>query len=423
MDTTAGTKGLTDALVGAFKPFLDTVKKLKDAVGTLAQSVRQGAPANGPGGPASGPGLGNMAQGLSALVSGVMGALGTAQQLLGTLTQFVEALNPNVVEAFGQALRDLQATIGYAFEPIFTIATTLFQRIAGIVLPLMEQLRPVITQLAENSAKNLIQQITVLVGVLQALMPLINAIVSVVNATQALARILITLATATNPLFIALRLLQPAFDALAKVGQMLSTVFDSMGEVINAVSLIYTTLITTLQQFLIGLFGGVDFADAMKKFKSAINDAIKGLVLFVSKLALLFGMDTFVANLMKALEPKQGLAAAGQTSIQGLEAISKALLVSAAKSGPGGQSALTEEDWRADTLRQLRALANDPDRRMRILEEFRTLLEQIRDFLRNPLGNAPQPFKDLHSDLDSRARSVPGVAPLADLFNNLRGRL
>jgi hypothetical protein len=85
---------------------------------------------------------------------------------------WVEALAPNTIDNFNQAIRDLQATLGYAFQPIFTIMADTFRQVAGIILPLMEALRPVIESLTNTISESLINVIKVFATILTALAPL-----------------------------------------------------------------------------------------------------------------------------------------------------------------------------------------------------------------------------------------------------------
>lgn len=404
-DITAGLGSLLSGLTGAFSGLLSGVKQQVKAAQETASSSQQltkgfnrllavveelsahirgvvlpvptvtAAPGKGgPGGPGGPGGAGGASAGLEmgAVLAGVGAVVGALTALGNAAQQFVGALNPNLLEYFNQTIRDLQATLGYAFEPIIANATGLFQQIAGIVLPLMEQLRPVFESLANNAAKQLITQLRIVVTLFKVLTPLFNLFMKFQQLLGAIGQVIVMLIVGSlSPFIVALKILTPVIDFLSDVIQGVMEVVGAFGEVFEAVGVIFDVVTDMIKDAVASLFGGKDIKDAFKEFTKMIRTAITQLVLFTARLAMFFGLTGFVDKLKAALTPKRGLVAGGQTSITNIEQISKNLIESAAKAtGAGG--AKTEEDWRKETLEAL----NNMDAE-NIFEKFRPILDPM----------------------------------------------
>ena len=113
------------------------------------------------------------ALGAAGAAVGAIGAVvGALAGFVATMQVFVQALAPNVIQQFGIAIRDLMATIGYSAVPMFLILTDAIRQVSGIILPVMQELRPVLEDLTKVFSGILIAQVR-LAGVLFFISPLI----------------------------------------------------------------------------------------------------------------------------------------------------------------------------------------------------------------------------------------------------------
>lgn len=360
-------------------PSVQPANPSKGAIGGLPAGAGGAGGKGGAGGAGGAGGLAGAAGGigleLGSALAGIGAVVGTLQQLASAAQQFVQALNPNLMEYFNQTILDLQATFGHAFEPVFALATGVFQKIAGIVLPLMQQLRPVFESLANNAIKQLIMQVRIVVTVLRVLVPIINLFLKLQQVINMIGMLLTMLALAgLAPVLAALKILEPVLNFFSSILDGVMDVVSAFGEVFEAVGVIFDVITDMIKEAVMSLFGGTDIQSVFKDFVKMIRQAIAQLVVFVARLALLFGFTKFVDRLKESLTPKQGLKAAGQTSITSIESISKSLIESAAKAT--GAGAQTEEDWRKETLDALNNME-----RGSIFQSFRPALEKVVEVL------------------------------------------
>lgn len=113
----------------------------------------------------------------------VMAPIRQFQQAAGTVTGFVQALNPAAVEVFGQAMRDLTATIGVALEPVLKVMTGVVREFSATLYPIMQQLRPILAQIAQTIAGTLSVAINAFGSILQTLMPAFQFVADVMRAS------------------------------------------------------------------------------------------------------------------------------------------------------------------------------------------------------------------------------------------------
>src|SRR5262252_3288665 len=109
-------------------------------VGKILALLSRGGPAPGGGAPGprgaaeagagGGPG-GGLLGGIAGAALGPVAAITAAG---AAVTAFVEALNPASVLVFGQALRDLLATIGVAAQPLLEALTSITRELAAALL-------------------------------------------------------------------------------------------------------------------------------------------------------------------------------------------------------------------------------------------------------------------------------------------------
>lgn len=153
--------------------------------------------------------LGSAILGLVPLIGGVLadvfksflGAIQTAITVMTGFAQqmipFVQQISPSTVENFNYQMRGLQATIGTAFTGFISIMSDTISKIAGSLLPVMQELSPLFTQLGGILRSLILPIFRVVAAFLQSLVPVIqatfnslrNAVVEVVKSFVLLAAI------------------------------------------------------------------------------------------------------------------------------------------------------------------------------------------------------------------------------------------
>ncbi len=363
----------TDAL-GLFVPEVEAAEGPRESL-VGRQPAQPGRFENGPAGEfnpaaggapateitqaAGGGGLGGLAavgMALGGFVTAIQAAVGAIQEVIGKVRGFVEALSPATVQAFDRAMRDLSATIGVAFQPVFEVLTGIIRQIAGIIMPVMEQLRPVVEQVTASLGGVLVTVVRSMASGLEALMPVIRVLAVLLDVVGALLKPVIIafqiLGQVTGFLFSALEaVLSPLIEGL----KVFSGVMDAVSEVMNVVSIIFKTVTDAVAATLKAIFG-VDFKGVMDFFVRAVKDAGAAMVRFVAYLAAAFGQTDFLKKLEENLRPKQGATAALQgVGVSSLEQIAKDMAVaSAAAAGVGEQQKGTD-----DYLRDLAGMVHD----------------------------------------------------------------
>jgi hypothetical protein len=256
-----------------------------------------GSPLRGMGEAAKG--AGDMLKGAGAAMTGALnGAVGPLSALVDATRGFVEALSPGTMEAFNQAVSNLQATIGVAFEPIFTVLTDTLARVASTLAPVFETLRPIVEQVVQALSERLLTVVVTLANLFEAFAPFI--------------RLAVDLYAALNP-------------------------------IINAVVAVVGALVEALLGFLAGLLGGEggmrDFARQMADMIQRMTSAI---LLFVIQLGDALGNrnfgDAILRNLRPAERGREQVAAFRNVQTQDFSAITRQLAeAAAAASGQGAQ--------------------------------------------------------------------------------------
>lgn len=316
------TNNNTTSLVGGQAPVPGT-----NTSNSLTQNVTTAAGAT-----AGGPGFAGIAAGLGGLATVVTAAVGALEQAVASVKGFVEALNPGTIRIFDQEVRNLQATLGVAFQPIFEILTGTFREIAGIILPLMEQLRPVIAEVVGVFADSLVESVKMTVDAISALMPVIQVLVTAMEILNVVFVPLNFLITGTID---ALKILLSGFSGVTEGLKVVKAFTDGFAEVFRVLQAVFGALADTLSAFVGGLFG-VDFTALVDQIRGAFKLLISQLLIFVATLAKFFGANAFLANLINRLEPKEGQKAAGPVSIKSTEQIVKELALSSAIAAEGG---------------------------------------------------------------------------------------
>jgi len=284
---------------------------------------------------------GAAAEGLVAL-GGAAAAVAAA--LVGVVVaarSFVGALSPVTVAGFDRALKDLSATIGVALVPIIQILTNTIRQVAGIILPVMEALRPVIAAITNVFSSLLIPIIKNVVSQLLTFLPIIQLVVAVLEVLGSIVGTVITALGVLGSITSSFApLLEAIFEPVIDILHAVQAVFEGVTDVIKVFVAIIQVVIDLFVAFVKSLLGSL----SLKTVITQVQDAFKTLIVFLLRAAIqigkLFGVDITKA-LIDKLTPKQGATAAIEgTGIKTFEQIAKDMesaSFTATGAGPGDQ--------------------------------------------------------------------------------------
>jgi hypothetical protein len=248
--------------------------------------------------------------GLSMALTNPIASLTT---LTTTTQKFVEALSPGTIAIFQQALDNLNATIGVAFEPLFQVLSDTLPLLTSALAPLMEQLRPIVEQLTVALSERLLTTVMALVGIFEALMPLI---------------------------------------------QFVMDLFTGLTPLLQGLTAVVGALIEAFVSFLSSLLGGeTGMRDFAQQFADLMRRLTVTLLTFVIQLADAFGAPRIGEAILRNLgRPTAGggqVAAVRNVQIQGFEAITRDLATAAAAASGG--AAARREVGLGDIVAELQA--------------------------------------------------------------------
>ena len=203
---------------------------------------------------------------VGAVVSTVIGTVVTAATaipkavagIIATAQPFVAALNPALVEQYERAQNDLRATIGYALTPIITYATRAVREFAGILLPSVQRLRPVVDKISaafSGAASGAFRFLGLIVERLVArLERLADSIVSFVDSFGAIFEVITAFEEAIGDIF-------APFEAYARIADLQAAVFRKLVTATTAVVALFLKFVgatATLAAFRAGLDKAVE---------------------------------------------------------------------------------------------------------------------------------------------------------------------
>jgi len=228
-------------------------------VGKILALLSRGGPAPGGGAPGprgaaeagagGGPG-GGLLGGIAGAALGPVAAITAAG---AAVTAFVEALNPASVLVFGQALRDLLATIGVAAQPLLEALTSITRELAAALLPVMKQLQPILAQVAGTLASVLGTAARALASILSSLVPILHV---VANLFDALAPLLEGLAAIVSGLVVALS--EVVAVILEAFGLSTKSLMDGLKSAMQTFASVLVQAVAILLKFTESLLGASD---------------------------------------------------------------------------------------------------------------------------------------------------------------------
>ncbi len=253
----------------------------------------------------SGRALGGSAGAAAGAVGGVLDII---SGIVSQLQQFVQALSPSTVALFSQAIKDLNATIGQAFQPAFVSLAGIIRSIADQVSPLMQRLAPVIQEVVQLLGERFVTGLNVAIGVVQSIVPIFQSL----------------------------------FEALSPLLEASQSLTLAMVSVLSLAIIPLATLITAIRPVIDGVV-------------KAFQELIKNLILAAVYLFKMIGWMAGIEAIVKSLQPQEGgrIVAAGPTQITGLEEITKQLATSAAQARGEGAAVSKEDEFKADLLKRI----------------------------------------------------------------------
>jgi phage-related protein len=287
------------------------------------------------------PGLGTLAETL----------IQFPQKLLTAITPFVEALNPALLLGFNQQLANLQATIGTAFQDIFSILAPVLDQAASLIQSTMTALRPVVDQVTQMFGDYMVEVARAFVSQMKILLPII----------EVLANILQVFMTLTEMLQAPLRLVMEALGLLLKVGlmplnlamQALNAAMKPILALFDALSALGGAIMDVLGDLYTALFESLGLGDRLKSFARTVQDVtlmlFKAIVQFVNSLPFGWGSEILAAMLKRLEGTAHAIAAPKEVAFKGIEQITKDIAAGAFVAGAG-----TEKDEQLDVMKQMR---------------------------------------------------------------------
>jgi phage-related protein len=182
---------------------------------------------------------------VTAVFSGITGQLALATN---TVRGFVDALNPQAGARLDKALYDLQATIGYALEPVIQVAADVVNQFAGAIVGAMDALRPAIEHVSALFQRVLGPVMRIvkvlfdsLASSIDALMPLFDFLASWMEGALSVLQVVITVFEVLRVAF--LQFIMGPMGGLSDVSKFLTDVFVGLAEAVLQTTAFFLELI------------------------------------------------------------------------------------------------------------------------------------------------------------------------------------
>ena len=256
---------------------------------------------------------GSAIQGLAAVFADLQK---TIESAVAPFKSFVEAIAPSAVLGFNQAIAGVSATIGSAFVGALNVFSSVAREVGGVLLPLMQQLTPIINALANSLGTTLV------------------AVVRVVVA---------------------------AFGAVAPALDVIATAANDFARLLSDVLGIVTAAVKTFGTAMLGILGANPdgYKDVFKGIVDATRSVIKALITLAAQIGTFFGFGAQVRKLGEAIDKeaqdrqqrKSGLqAAASSPQITDIAALVRQAQLASFTAAGGGAA---REKPEVEFLRQI----------------------------------------------------------------------
>lgn len=306
---------------------------------------------------------------------------GTIQHFVSSVKGYAAALSPTTAQWFDTSLRNLNATLGQAVLPIFSLLATTIERFSGVISPMAQALAPVFANLTAAFSTAGLAIARTFAGLAEGLAPIIGVLASsftmalqtvtpwlqfVASSFSQLAAVIGILQGVFSLLMSPVMLVMQLFGELASVAMMpvtfafqtlslvllpvqmlfeaLSEVMTSFHDITRVIQIVFDSLYQTIKDVVVALMAQASaflgFRSIIDAVKKAFADVAVAVALFTVKLAMAFGQLAFVDKMIEGLkrEGKEtgALAAPTNSAIKDFEQIAKDMAVAAFVSGPGG---------------------------------------------------------------------------------------
>lgn len=237
--------------------------------------------------------------------------------------------------------------------PVLGIVTGVINEFAGILLPILDQLRPLFQSLANTLANVVVGQLRHFANLFMVFMPLLRMVVGTFaifgTMLQTVNQLIVAgLTPAMTSLRLVLALLEPVIvlvqTALAEVAGIINLVATIFNILVRAIS---DSLVAMVQGF-IGDFG--DIRTMIKEFGNAIKSVVVQMVILAAAFARFLGfgpvVDRFKKGLDSATSRTRGATATNlEASIKNVGSVANDMAVNAAnaRAGAGGREDPAEQ--------------------------------------------------------------------------------
>lgn len=115
----------------------------------------------------------------SGFVSTITSSLSALKTIPAAILPFVEAFNPQLVEAFKMVISDLMAVIGAGLQPVLEAFMIIIRAVADSLVPIVQKLAPAFQMAAEGIIRFFVPILDALFNIFNQLIPVINQLVPV----------------------------------------------------------------------------------------------------------------------------------------------------------------------------------------------------------------------------------------------------
>ncbi len=201
---------------------------------------------------------------ISAATAAVLGFVALPPLLTAAVLPFVQALNPGLVQQFNQVLDNLQATIGYAFEPVIAQAALTLREWASMLMPLIRDLRPVMAELAHTVSDVLVSALSFAAVNLRMAMGVLRPVLQLLGM---LARVVAGVVEAVSVWM----------DTIGQLGLEMLGLDDVMGNVTAAIESFKGAIVKCIQgltMMFVALLKFVGATEAIARFRAGLEKRI-----------------------------------------------------------------------------------------------------------------------------------------------------
>lgn len=272
--------------------------------------------------------MSDMTKRITEFVEGMGDAIKPLKEFADIATHFVEAIDPALVAELGRAFRDLQAVVGQALRPVVDQTREIVRYLGGSLMPLMRRLEPIVADLSGKVGERLKEMIS--------------------RVTQFLERI-----------------------PWETIGTVIGSILDIIGDVTKTARAFIPVIVQAFDDLLTAILGASGekgaggVKDLMAQVRTAVQNALRAVVMFAASVMKVAGWMNGLDALIKGLEEKaqgprkveddRGLAVMG-ASIKALQDLGRGIYEQAYMASAYGAE---KRDPAAEAADFLKGIADD----------------------------------------------------------------